>query len=257
MVMESIPVLGTAVVNAPHWVYRLFYSIDYPVDNFVVFNNNGRDQITYELDLLTKVPHKYVKNVKICHLPANLGCSGAWNLIIKSFINAPYWIITNHDLMYTPGLLKNMVAKAQDAETGLVHGKNGSWDLFLLKDWVVQNFGLFDENLYPAYCEDMDYGMRFKHVELKRDMNVEVPYYHGESEGYEDGSQTWRSEPALANGIHLAHELNKHYLHAKWSPAWQAHVEGEVYKTPFDMKELPLDFTTYDLEFVRKKYLGF
>jgi hypothetical protein len=44
--MESIPVIGTAVVNAPHWVYRLFYSIDYPVDTFIVFNNNGRDQIT-------------------------------------------------------------------------------------------------------------------------------------------------------------------------------------------------------------------
>ena len=70
----SFPVISTGVVNAPHWVYRLFYSIDFPVDTFVVFNNNGRDQITEELDLLTKVPHKYVKNVKVCHLPANIGC---------------------------------------------------------------------------------------------------------------------------------------------------------------------------------------
>ena len=53
----AIPVIGTGVVNAPHWVYRLFYSIDYPVDTFVVFNNNGRDQITKELDLLTQIPH--------------------------------------------------------------------------------------------------------------------------------------------------------------------------------------------------------
>ena len=27
-------------------------SIDYPVENFVVFNNNGRGQITHEVDLL-------------------------------------------------------------------------------------------------------------------------------------------------------------------------------------------------------------
>ena len=124
--MNPIPVLGTAVVNAPHWVYRLFYSIDYPVDTFVVFNNNGRNQITEELDLLTKVLHKYVKRVVVTHMPSNIGCSGAWNLIIKSFMNAPYWVITNHDLMYTPGFLAKAVEHAQDAETGIVHGENGS-----------------------------------------------------------------------------------------------------------------------------------
>jgi len=256
--MDSIPVIGTAVVNAPHWVYRLFYSIDYPVDTFVVFNNNGRDQITKELDLLKEVPHKYVRRVVVCHMPSNIGCSGAWNLIIKSYMNAPYWIITNHDVMYTPGFLERMVTHAQDAETGVVHGQDGGWDVFLLKDWVVQHYGLFDENLYPAYCEDMDYGMRFKHKELKREMSVGVPYYHGELAGsYTDGSQTWRSEPELAQRIHIAHEMNKHYLHAKWSPAWQNHIEGDVYPYPFNNSSLPLDFTTYDLDFVRRKNLGF
>jgi hypothetical protein len=254
----TIPVLGTAVVNAPHWVHRLFYSIDYPVDTFVVFNNNGRNQITEELDLLPKLPHKYVKNVVVCHMPANIGCSGAWNLIIKGFMNAPYGIITNHDLMYTPGFLKTMVSHAEAPEVGIVHGENGSWDIFLMKDWVVQQYGLFDENLYPAYCEDMDYGMRFKHKELKRHMSVGVPYFHGETCGdYADGSQTWRSEPALAEKIHIAHEMNKHYLHAKWSPAWQAHIEGEVYPHPFNNEALPVSLTTYNLEFVRAKNLGF
>ena len=254
----SIPVIGTATVNAPHWVYRLFYSIDYPVDTFVVFNNNGRGEITEELDLLTKVPHKYITEVKICHLPHNIGCSGYWNLLIKCYMMCPYWLIVNHDIMFTPGYLERMVSHAEDAETGIVHGENGSWDNFLIKDWVVQRFGLFDENLSPAYCEDMDYGMRFKHQELKRHMSVGLPYFHGETSGdYADGSQTWRSEPALAKKIHYAHEMNKHYLHAKWSPAWQGHVEGEVYKTPFNNPSIPLDFTTYDLHFVRSKNLGF
>jgi hypothetical protein len=254
----SIPVIGTATVNAPHWVYRLFYSIDYPVDTFVVFNNNGRGEITAELDSLTKVPHKYVKEVKVCHLPHNIGCSGYWNLLIKCYMMCPYWLIVNHDIMFTPGYLERMVSHAEDAETGIVHGENGSWDNFLIKDWVVQKFGLFDENLSPAYCEDMDYGMRFKHQELKRHMSVGLPYFHGETSGdYADGSQTWRSEPALAEKIHYAHEMNKQYLHAKWNPAWQGHVDGEVYKTPFNNPSIPLDFTTYDLHFVRSKNLGF
>jgi hypothetical protein len=170
----------------------------------------------------------------------------------------PYWLIVNHDIMFTPGYLERMVGYADDVETGIVHGENGSWDNFLIKDWVVQRFGLFDENLSPAYCEDMDYGMRFKHQELKRHMSVGLPYFHGETAGdYADGSQTWRSEPELAGKIHYAHEMNKHYLHAKWSPAWQGHVDGEVYRTPFNNPSIPLDFTTYDLHFVRSKNLGF
>ena len=57
--------------------------------------------------------------------------------------------------------------------------------------------------------------------------------------------------------IESAHELNKQYLHSKWNPAWQAHVEGEVYKTPFNNPSIPMDYTTYDLHFVRTKNLGF
>lgn len=256
--MDAIPVLGTAIVNCPHWLYRLFYSIDYPVDTFVVFNNNGRGQITHELELLKSVPHKYVKNVEVCHLPANLGCSGAWNLIIKSYMKAPYWVITNHDLMYEPGFLQATAEKMSDPETGLVHGNGGSWDFFAIKDWVVEKYGLFDEALYPAYVEDLDYGMRFMHDDLKRELSVGVGYYHGEQKNsYEDGSQTWRSEPAIAQGIHLAHELNKRYVSQKWGEGWQTHVDEDSYQHPFNNPNLPKSFTTYPLSFVRKKHLGF
>lgn len=254
----SIPVLGTAVVNEPYWLYRMFMSIDYPVDNFVVFNNNGRGQITEQVDRLKRTPNKYVKNVHVCHLPANVGCSGAWNLIIKCFMHSPYWLISNHDVMFMPGFLEKMAEEAEDAGVGIVHGNNGGWDVFLLKDWVVQKYGLFDENLYPAYCEDMDYGMRFIHDNLKRVLSVDGSYYHGsKSNSYEDGSQTWRSEPEIAEKVHIAHELNKTYLHAKWNEAWQAHVEGETYTHPFDNPSFPVCLTTYNLEFVRAKSLGF
>ena len=71
--MDSIPVLGTAIVNAPYWLHRLYMSIDYPVDNFVVFNNNGRGQITKEVDALHEIINPFVKKVHVCHLPANVG----------------------------------------------------------------------------------------------------------------------------------------------------------------------------------------
>ena len=84
--MDSIPVIGTAIVNRPYWLHRLFMSIDYPVDDFVVFNNNGRGMINREVDALHDMENTYVKRVHVTHMPSNIGCSGAWNLIIKSFM---------------------------------------------------------------------------------------------------------------------------------------------------------------------------
>lgn len=66
--IKSIPVIGVPVVSNPYWITRLLMSIDYPVDNFVVINNNGRGQIDEELDNLKNITHKFVKNIKVCHL---------------------------------------------------------------------------------------------------------------------------------------------------------------------------------------------
>ena len=46
-------------------------------------------------------------------------------------------------------------------------------------------------------------------------------------------------------------------MHMKWSEAWQGHVEGDTYETPFNLDDMPVSFTTYDLDFVRRKHLGF
>ena len=40
-------------------------------------------------------------------------------------------------------------------------------------------------------------------------------------------------------------------------PDSAVHVEGETYKTPFNLDDMPVSFTTYDLDFVRRKHLGF
>ena len=61
---KSIPVVGTAVVNSNFWVTRLLMSIDHPVDNFVIINNNGRGELDEDLDNLKKINHKFVKNIK-------------------------------------------------------------------------------------------------------------------------------------------------------------------------------------------------
>jgi hypothetical protein len=254
-----IPVLGTAVVNDPFWLYRMFMSIDYPVQDFVVFNNNGRGEITKEVDMLRDIPNKFIKNIHICHLPGNVGCSGAWNLIIKSFLTSPYWIISNPDVMFTPGFLEEMVSRSSDEEIGMVHGNDEGWDLFLIKDWVVNKYGLFDENTYPAYCEDDDYKIRFAHRELKRILSLNTPYYHGMSlDTTRGGGCTRKADPIMHERIHQTHEINQKYLMAKWGVSFMSGIIDErCNKHPFNNENYDVSFTSYNLELNRKKYLGF
>lgn len=268
---QPIPVIGTAIVNGIHWLYRLIDSIDYPVDEFIIFNNNGRNQITKELDNISNSSHKFIKKIKICHLPSNLGCSTAWNLIIKSYINSPYWIIANHDVAFTPGFLEKMVNLAEDSEVGIVHATAGewhigSWEIFLIKDFVIQKYGLFDENLYPAYEEDMDYFMRIlaDGNSLKRIISVDMPFLHGNGDNHihgdiknyaAHGSQTKNVEPEIAPKINYAQHLNQfEYMDKKWTESWRF---CNPCKHPFNNENLPLSYTTFDINFIRKKYVGF
>lgn len=259
--IKSIPVIGTAVVNIPFWVQRLITSVDYPTDNFVIFNNNGRGEITQDLDNMVKISHPFIKKITVCHMPANIGCSGAWNMIIKCYMNAPFWIICNHDVAFTPGFLQEMLTKAEDPEVGMVHAAPGdfanvgSFELFLLKDWVVEKFGLFDENLYPAYCEDADYIMKLNNNGIKRVYGVNKPYYHGAGTNYyETGMQTKRGEPGLWEKLDYANVTNFEYMNKKWSEGWRQMCP---WKFPFNNSEIPWNITNYDLSYVRKKYLGF
>jgi len=259
--MNSIPVIGTAVVNLPHWVQRLISSVDYPTDNFVIFDNNGRGQITEDIDNMAKISHPFIKKITVCHMPANIGCSGAWNMIIKCYMNSPYWIICNHDVEFTPGFLDEMVTKAQDPEVGMVHATRGdfenvgSFELFLLKDWVVQKIGLFDENLYPAYGEDADYIMKLNNLKIKRVYGISKPYYHGGGTNYyETGQQTKRGEEGLWDKLNLVNETNFEYLTKKWGIGWRTMCP---WLYPFNNENIPMTATSYDLEFARRKHLGF
>ena len=259
--LKSIPVLGTAIVNGVHWIQRLISSVDYPVDEMVIFDNNGRGQIIEQLDLMAKIEHKFIKKITVCHLPANIGCPDAWNLIIKCYMNAPYWIIVNHDIAFTPGFLEEMLAKAEDPEVGMVHASKGdfenvgSFELFLLKDWVVEKIGLFDENFYPAYCEDAEYIMKLNNLKIKRVYGVNKLYYHGETvDYYISGAQTKRSEEGLEDKLNEVNKVNFEYMTKKWGAGWRMMCPWPY---PFNDSNVPFTVTSYDLTYNRRKYLGF
>jgi len=255
-----IPVLGIPIVNGVHWLKRLIDSIDYPVKELFIVNNNGRDQITDELNQLVNIPHPFVEKIRVCHLPSNLGVGGAWNLIIKSYLMSPYWIICNNDVAFTPGFLKEMVDKStnNDVEIAWPPSVNhdytqnglGSFECFLIKDSVVQKCGLFDENLYPAYCEDCDYLVKIKSNNIKSEF-VYSSFYHGETESYETGSQTLKSESSeIGQKIHDAHIKNIEYMNNVWGNDWENWKD-------YSSKNITIQPKVYSINFNRQKYLGF
>jgi GR25 family glycosyltransferase involved in LPS biosynthesis len=261
--LDKIPVIGAPVVNSTYWIHRLIMSVDYPVENFVIINNNGRGEIDAELDRLTKIKHKFIDNIKVVHMPANVGCAGAWNLIIKCYMMAPYWIITNDDVAFGPGLLKEMVdALNSDVHIGMIHPNPGdfgigAWDLFLIRENVVRIFGLFDENTYPAYCEDADYIMRMAHRPIRKIVGLNGKYLHGNADSsmyYESGSQTQKNEDGLKEKLDFANDLNIEYLTKKWGPDWRKMSPNAQ---AFNGEQIPLSVTTWDIDFVRRKHLGF
>ncbi len=268
---NSIPVIGVPIVNGFNWLLRLVNSIDYPVDNLLIINNNGKGELSDDLNNLNNMNHPFIGKIHILNMPSNIGVASSWNLIIKTFLMKPYWVICNHDIAFSPGLLSELHQKAKDDSVDLIHGSggdfgDGSYDFFLIKDSTIQTIGLFDENCYPAYCEDIDYIMRITrwnwnnpNNNLKRIPNLEAPYYHGDNLStdhnyYEGASQTKKQNNELNQKLDIVNLVNFEYMNQKWGPGWR--VTNPSYY-PMNIQEMPITYTSFDLGFVRKKYLGF
>lgn len=263
--MMSIPVIGVPVVNSVYWITRLVASVDYPVDQLIIINNNGRGEIDDHLNNLVKMNHPFIKQMKVVHMPANIGVAGSWNLTIKSTMNAKYWVFVNDDVAFKPGCLQEIddIYNA-DPDMGMVHPEPGefeigTWDCFAISDRIIQLFGLFDENTYPAYCEDADYIMRLAHRPIKKVIGLHHTFYHGyeDSNNYyaeKGGSNTSKADKHLAEIVQNANVLNIEYLTRKWGAGWRTLSPTQL---PFEKEDNHISASLYDLEFVRSKYTGF
>lgn len=262
----EIPVLGIPIVNGFRWIERLIESIDYPIKNVIIMNNGNDPGLEKDLNRLVKKGSPYVSSMKVVHFPSNMGVPFAWNFIIKSFLMEPYWLISNHDVAFTPGLLSEIAEAAKDKETSLIHPNSanfnlGSYDLFAITENGVKEIGLFDENLYPAYGEDSDFIMRSHNLKSKKVLGLSKPFIHGDDiakvgdEHYlKNAQQTKKEDPSLAKKLEVVNLINFEYLDEKWGKDWRT-----VYPhwNPFRNSEYSNTHTTWDLKFIRRKYLGF
>lgn len=229
----SIPVLMVPFLNRPDLLCRLVDSIDFPVDQFVVVDNSH--DTNWKSIRASKGVYPKDRN-KI--MQPNAGVAASWNQVIKQF-PASWWLLVNNDIEFAPGDLEKMaVASAQHPGVGCLYGNHGA-SFWAVTAHGINTVGLFDENFYPAYCEDCDWSTRADLLGVERKNVPFIKSRHGDDQM--TGSCTIYSDPVLRAKNGHTHQGNMDYYVAKWggSPG------KETYETPFNAGG-PVDVWRFD-----------
>lgn len=230
-----LPLLGVPILNGPEQLRALLASLDQPVQTLaIVDQSGGRDQpearaLRRELERLERDGHPGVGQVRVARPFANLGVAAAWNLILRSFPEAPIALIVNHDVQLAPGVLGEALARLDAGCPQFLPLLPGdrAYSAFLLTALAWDAVGLFDERFHPAYCEDLDY----------RDRLLACPQVERLDGGFAHGpmlaanprqSATLSAEPGLQAQNRRSFALNRlWYLHRRRGPGSALIRSGE------------------------------
>ena len=204
--VELLENLIVPVLNRYDLLQRMLDSVDVPVDHLLVIDNGTGADLTFNDNF---------KRVTVLDLPANQGVSGSWNLGIKSFPYAQRWFIVSNDVVFEPGALE-MLAQARRDEITLT-GDAPHWQAFALGDEAVNDIGLFDESLFPAYFEDNDYMRRaeFVGVNIRR---LDLKLRHDNSSTIKAGYQEKNAKTYASNERHYQAKVARDdYSQGNWS----------------------------------------
>jgi GT2 family glycosyltransferase len=199
----SIPVLIYPVINRFDLLEKSLEEIDHPIDEILIINNSRDDSNT--LGLKEKFPHL---NLRILNLPSNLGCAGSWNLGIKLYPHAKYWMFGSADTYAEKGTFREFAAHSGGDRAIFI--KDVQFSLFSIGEDIVAKTGLFDEYIYPAYFEDEDYTERFYLDGFK------IHLLENGAANTGGVSQTIKSDAKFQRiNDSVSHEANREYFNSK------------------------------------------
>lgn len=256
---DYIPVYGIPVAGDPHnYLLRQLYSMDVPIKHLlVVYGNNDpilQSEINHLLDL--------VLHVDIIHCPDMLGCAEAWNLILKTYYETePWFMISATDVAWPPGMLRRLANNVWDdvedmgldfATISYTNGPvmSGYWHTRVYTKAVLERAGLYDENIFPAYHEDIEFMTRLHHLDppIVAKNYYDVMAVHGQStaEGYRSGT-TFIQDGNFKSRVNRAWGIAKAYLAKKWRCSYTSGLfsgtDGKCgFNTPFDIPGAPIGF---------------
>jgi GT2 family glycosyltransferase len=210
----SIPVLICPILNQPELLAEMLHSIDHPIDQVVIIDNGG----VVDRNGLALLRPNSLNLIEPGH---NLGVAASWNLGMKATPQAPWWLIVNHDITFGAGDLARLEETVNPGAAALYFMFGMA--AFALTRHTLGAVGYFDENIHPAYDEDIDFARRVDLLSLPR---VETGFT-----GTHVGSATILSNPLLRTQNGATHMANDAYYAQKWGGHKQG---GETFSTPFD-----------------------
>jgi GT2 family glycosyltransferase len=227
--------LGLVVIayNQPLWTERLVAEAltaesEVAVHLFLHSNEHATRTICEELALQPEVryyPHG-----------DNRGVSRSWNDgILNAYAEgADVVIVANDDVLPAEGDLDCVAGKAVRCRDRYIvscagpHERLGrflpshGYSFFAVNRIAVETIGCFDENFFPAYCEDQDYGRRAALAGLSEENCADTAVLHG-------GSSAIFANQELALQNRITQSRNIEYYMRKWG----GHAGHEEFDTPF------------------------
>lgn len=160
----------------------------------------------------------------------NLGVAGSWNLGVNKVLNGQLdWlvIISAAVRFGMPGgkdFIELLDVKLDRIALEAAHGIG--WHLIAFRREVFEKVGLFDENFYPAYYEDIDFGRR-----VSLGFDLDPPYWEKVSVDV--------AIAGFAHGINLGHvQASDKSMLGYYTKKWGDKPGYERWNRPFGDKEL-------------------
>lgn len=205
-----IPCLGVLVLNRGDLLLRMVNSIDAPVERLCIVQNGQDDSVNDAIAAIAANENDYIQSIYIEKPFRNMGVAPAWNSIIKSFPECAYWLLANNDTVFLPGDLEKYHDLWRSNANAIITAANGAFNCFLIDAMTVSKVGLFDENIWPIYHEDIDYFIRMQRAGIKRiPINSDIGYSN-------DGSWTIKSNTTYATSNSQTQQKNADYVSEKW-----------------------------------------
>ena len=240
--------MGLVVIayNQPVWTERLVVSAltadsDVAVHLFLHSNEHVTRTICEEL----------AERPEVRYYPygENRGVSRSWN---DGILNAyrdgsDVVIVANDDVLPAEGDVDRLAEKAVSCRDRYIvscagpHERLGrflpshGYSFFAVNPIAVETIGCFDENFFPAYCEDQDYARRAALAGLSEENCADTAVVHGGSSAI-----FANQELALQNRITQSHNI------AYYARKWGGHAGHEVFDSPFGNPALGLRIAPED-----------
>ena len=171
----------------------------------------------------------------------NRGVSKSWNegMLDAYQAGADVVIIVNDDVHFSPYDVDKLAEKAtRNPDRYIVscagyHGRFGckipshGYACFAINPIALRRLGCFDENFFPAYCEDQDYAYRARLAGLSEENCADTMVYHL-------GSAAIFSDAALRQQNCYTHGQNMQYYRRKWG----GDGGQEIFTQPFNNSHL-------------------